>query len=310
MIQVHYRPITGLKPLHLALLGVAEVAGGIADFEARLSLPRMMVEHAVDDLGFWQFAERHDSELHLSAKGTRALSVWVATNKKGYWQFADDGTWLLGKGKFSFRPPLAFLDDAGFNPETGDVLSESEAKESLQAFYRQRAEIEKRISDKIIIRQLDAALQKNGELCDVIGAELSKAVTILQSNQMNQMISIWLTEALAGKQDSGNRSADGTLRKCRQVMAKAKEEGARTIRDREVALQSTTRALLGGWLKRKDGLLQSIAVADPNSLLIVSECGDVLWTEERPNPGIGEEVTSSKQSFFSNLGTLIGSLFR
>ena len=68
--------------------------------------------------------------------------------------------------------------------------------------------------------------------------------------------------------------------------------------------------MLGGWLKRREGLLQSIAVGDPNSLLVVSECGDVSWSEERSSVGIEEEGESAGQSFFASLGKLIGSFFR
>ena len=112
MIQVYYRPIEGLKPLHLALMGVMEVPGSPADFELRLSAERMMVDHAIDDLVSWNLAERANSNVVLTAKGKLSLSVWIATNKKKYWKFENAGTWLLGKGVFFFRSPLPLLSDA------------------------------------------------------------------------------------------------------------------------------------------------------------------------------------------------------
>jgi hypothetical protein len=310
MIQIIYRPLAGLKPLHLALMGVMEVPGGADDFESRLSLPQMMVEHAVDDLVSWKFAERNASQVVLSSKGKLALSVWVVTERKGCWQFEDDGTWLLGKGKFSFRSPLALLSDAGLDPETGEVLSDSKAKEILKSFYQKRAEIEKRISDKLIAKQLDEALPKKGNLTEIIDAELSKAVTVLQLNQMSKMALKSLGDALAGHGNSTQRSEGDMFRKCREAVAKTKEDCVRGIKDGETILYSATRVLLAEWLKRRDGLLKSIAETDPGSLLVVSECGDVSWIEERMvSEGVQAEV-ASEDSLFTSIGKFIGSFFR
>jgi hypothetical protein len=300
----------GLKPLHLALMGVTEVPGGAEDFESRLSLPRMMIEHAIDDLVSWKLAERNASQVVLSSKGKLALSVWVVTDKKGCWQIEDDGAWLLGKGKFSFRSPLALLSDAGLDPETGEVLSDSKAKEILKSFYNKRAEIEKRISDKLIAKQLNEALQKKGNLTEIISAELSKAVTVFQLNQMSKMALRSLGDALEGDGNSTQRSENDVFRKCREAVAKTKGECVRGIKDGETTLHSATRVLLAEWLKRREGLLKSIAEADPGSLLVVSECGDVSWIEERMVSERIQADTASEDSLFTSIGKFIGSFFR
>jgi len=300
----------GLKPLHLALMGITEVPGGAEDFESRLSLPRMMIEHAIDDLVSWKLAERNSSQVVLSSKGKLALSVWAVTDKKGCWQFESDGTWLLGKGKFSFRSPLALLSDAGLDPETGEGLSDSNAKEILKSFYRNRTEIDKRISDKLIAKQLDEALQKKGNLAEIIGAELSKAVTVLQLNQMSKMALRSLGDAMEDNGHAMQRSEDDVFRKCREAVAKTKGECIRGIKDGEAILHSATRVLLAEWLKRREGLLKSIAEADPGSLLVVSDCGDISWIEERMAPERIQADTASENTLFTSIGKFIGSFFR
>ena len=310
MIQIQYRPLIGLKPLHLALMGVTEVPGGAEDFEARLSLPRMMVEHAIDDLVAWKLAVRDSFQVALSSRGKLALSVWVVTDKTGCWQFEDDGTWLLGKGKFSFRSPLALLSDAGLDPETGEVLSDANAKEIVKSFFRDRTEADRRISDKVISEQLKEAIQKKANLTEIISAEFSKAVTILQLNQMSKMALKSLIDGLEGNRDSTQRSGDEVAKKLRDEVAQSKVEYTRTIKDREMNLHSARRVLLADWLKRMEGLLKSVAEADPGSLLVVSECGDVSWTEERSAPEAVEVDMPAEDSFFAGLGKLIGSFFR
>lgn len=272
MIQIYYRPLMGLKPLHLAVMGVMESSGDLDVMASRLALPLMMVEHAIDDLVSWKLADRKDSRVVLSVIGERSVNVWRVTDNNGYWQVKDDRNWLLGKGKFSFRSPLARLIDAGLDPETGEILSASEAEETLRSFYQKRATVDEQISGQHIAKRLARAIQKRQGLASVIGVELGNCVTVLQLNQVHKLINRGLGPSMASSRVSAPGSEDQEIQTIRQTLADTKDACLRSVKESDAALQAATRVWLAEWLGRRIGYLKTIIQADACSVLVVSEC--------------------------------------
>lgn len=314
MIRVHYKPLDALRPMHLALLASLNPPTSRLKVASNLSVPEMILDHAVDDAVAWSLVAQTGDALALTERGNRCVAVWAATDKRGFWEFEDGSGWLLGKGLFSFRKPLKSLDAAGLDAETGNLLAECDAKDRLKKYQRANLQLDVEIKQEALRHCLIQTFRDAKELAPVIEQALTQAKTRLQLNQLIRLAECALVELQQAGTDqllADRRNAIGDANK---MIKRLRHEVQWQIRDHESATQDLTRVLLAAWLAQQKGFLKEIAESEPDSLLVRSEFGDFSWMDERPIPEVEPNYQSpsspASTSFVDRVGEFIGSFFR
>ena len=282
MIRVHYKPLEALRPVHLALLASLDQPKSAKQVASNLSIPQMIIDHAIEDVTAWGLAESNGAEISLTERGNRCVAVWTATAKQGFWEFQDGTGWLLGKGVFLFRKPLKSLADAGLDPETGTVLSEQDAKARLKNIRNANLQLEKEIDRKVLRHAIIQAFEKEQHPTAIVEAALSKARTRLHLNQLCRLARSTISEIQQTNAKHLPHQQKEAIQESKNKVEQLEGELQWQIRDHEAEIQDATRVLLAAWLVNRDGFLKEIAAAEPDALIVRSDCGDFTWMEERP----------------------------
>ena len=290
MIRIHYKPLEGLKAIHIAVLASLKQPAGSKDLPLRLSIPQMMLDHAVDDLLAWSLVRPVAQNLVLTEQGNRCVAVWTTTDKRGFWEVKDGSGWLLGKGAFSFRKPLKSIEYANLNPETGDLVNEKDARERLKEQLLGHIQIEKEIKQESLRDQLLKGAQNGQELSGIIRDTLTRAKTRSQLNRLCRLAESALDQLLWSNVEHNGFPAKDNFAKFRATISAVKGELQREIRDEESKLQELTDVLLAAWLADRAGLLNEIARSEPGALVCRSEFNDFSWMEERPATKLPQEA--------------------
>lgn len=295
MIRIHYRPLEGLKPIHIAVLASLTQPADGKDVIRRLSIPQMMLDHALDDLLAWSLVRAVAQKFVLTGKGNRCVAVWTATDKKGFWEFKDGSGWLLGKGVFSFRKPLKSIKYANLNPETGDLVNEKDARERLKKQLLDHIQIEKEIKQEALRDQLLKGAKQGQDLSGIVRDSLTRAKTRSQVNQLCRLAESALDQLQHANVGLKGSLGKDTFAKIRATIPKVKGEFQREIRDQESNLQELTDVLLAAWLADRSGLLNEVARSEPGALVCRSECNDFSWMEDRPATRLPHEARIKPQ---------------
>lgn len=296
MIRVHYKPLDALRPMHMALLASLNLPMCRLKVASNLSVPHMVLNHAVDDAVAWSLIAQTGDALSLTDRGSRCVAVWAATDKRGFWEFGDGAGWLLGKGQFSFRKPLKSLNAAGLDAETGNLLVESDAKNRLKEYQCANLKLDEEIKEEVLRHRLIQTFQDAKELAPVIEQALTQARTRLQLNQLIRLAEYALADLQRASTDQSLADRTNSLVEAHKVIKRLRHEVQWQIRDHESAMQDVNRVLLAVWLAQQKGILKDIAESEPDSFLVRSEFRDFSWME-RP-------VTNKrrKKGFFKTIG--------
>lgn len=314
MIRVHYKPLDALRPMHVALLASLNPPTSSLKVASSLSVPQMVLDHAVDDAVAWSLVAPIGDALALTVKGNRCVAVWAATNKRGFWEFEDGAGWLLGKGVFSFRKPLKSLEDAGLDAETGNLLGENDAKSRLKEYQRATLRLEDEIKQEALRQCLIQAFQDGKDLAPVVEKSLVQARTRLQLNQLSRLAEGALVELQQAATEQPLKDRTNALGEAHKTIKRLIHEVQWQIRDHESATQEVTRVLLAAWLARREGFLREITESEPDSLFVRSEYGDFSWMDERPipdeEPPQQNNSSAAPDSVVDKIRKFIGSFFR
>lgn len=306
MITVHYKPFDNLRPVHLAVMAAAEAGLPSGELPVVFGLPDLVLQHARDDLAAWGFVSFHIGEICVLPAGSRCVSVWVATEQRGFWNFPNHDGWRLGKGVFFFKSPLSRLCDAGLDPETGLVLSHKEATARQRAFVSEIEALELEIQNGTASRILTSCFESDGDPSDPIAAWLGRARSRLHLNQLCRMMN---AAAEGGGLDDPSAHRRVTLaRRCIEEQRKLAE---RRLRDEQREMQPVQEVLMANWLSERSGLLRDLAEADPCSILIRSDSNAVARVRS-PETKVPESEVACDQSgrVMNGLRNLFRSFFK
>lgn len=266
MIEVHYRPLDYLGPLHIALLATLEKCGSVRSASAALGVPSRDFQCAGEELRDWDLLGGSVASPRLTPNGKRCVDAWRDTGKMGFWRFQSDSSWVLGTGAFSFRNPLASLDEAGLSPETGNCLSAADAKDLLARHQFQALKIDRQLERREIYQQLSKVLRAGGEAERVFHEGFENLLT----RRHLTLLSAQAEEALSDFQNGARplREADSAAR---AALKKAQKSSWRRIRKHEEEAAMVTNVLLAQWLRQRGRFLKQIAERQPNLVSVYSE---------------------------------------
>ena len=279
-LDVHYKPLAALKPAHLVVIGLLDGAKTLGQIERELPLPSAILHSALEDLLAWGLAENGSFKFQLTHSGSQCRLVWLATDKTGRWSFADDGSWLLGKGKFSFRPPISCLEEASLDCETGKIITVRDATKLVRSFFHQRQSVERDICENIIQKKLAEGANSDPNVAKLLRELLAGAATIRQLTQLSRQALSALSELFEATSKSPEPADSSKVKAVQEAVPKMVETIRWAIKKHEKAFQSASRILVADWLSKREGLLKSLAVESPSSLLVVSDCGDIILEYE------------------------------
>lgn len=273
----------------------------------------MILDHAVDDIVAWSLATLTGVTITLTERGKRFVSVWEATDQRGFWEFENGTGWLLGKGVFSFRKALKSLHDAGLESETGIILTKHDAKNKLKEYHLAKIQVDGQIKQNILRHSLIQAFEDAKDLATVIEQSLTLSRTRLQLNQLCRMAESALVELqqTAGEEKLAKRTT--LLCAALKTITRLKEEIPWQIRDQETVAQEVTHVLLASWLADQVGVLKDIAECEPEAILVRSDCGDVFWMEVSSpivEPDVLSQTASPADGLISGFLKKLSSFFR
>jgi hypothetical protein len=247
-------------------MAAAEAGLAPPELPVTFGLPELVLQHASDDLVGWGLA-RHDSgRLGLLPSGSRCISVWVATEQRGFWRFTDPEGWRLGRGVFFFRSPLSRLSDVGLDPETGAIISQEEARATHSTLIRDVDRLEQEMQDGTASRSLVSCFVSGADLSEKIATWLGRPRNRLHLNQLCRMMNAALNDF-----ESGDAEARGLVRFARRRIDEEREQAERRLRDEQRSMQPIQEVLIAKWLSARSGLLRDLAESDPCSILVRSD---------------------------------------
>lgn len=281
--DLHYRPLDHLGPLHLALLATLEKCGSVRSASAALGVPIRYFQCAGEELRDWDLLGGPVASPRLTPNGKRCVGAWRDTGKMGFWRVQSDSTWVLGPGAFSFRNPLASLDEAGLNPETGNCLSEGDAKALLAQHQCQARKIDGQLERREIYKQLSKVLRAGGEAERLFHEGFKNLMT----RRHLTLLSEQTEEALSDFQNGARplREADSAAR---GALKKAQKSSWRRIRKHEEEAAMMTNVLLAQWLRQRGRFLSQIAERQLNRVSVYAE------GEKRSRPPVGLQGKTRK----------------
>lgn len=307
-IKVIYKPLLALKPAHIAIVGVLEQQCQSANLSERLPLPPVVLEHCLEELIFWQLVKREKDTIALTAQGKRCLAVWTATQSRGYWEFEDDGKWLLGEGTFQFADTLLNLHSVGLDVETGEKVSEADAMRAIKDQQSARTDSETYVRSGKCVEELKAAIGRGGSIEDALEAILDRTNSILDLNRVCEQLSCISDFEVVN--DKLNRM------EFLKAISRKKSGQIRQIQRQQRKGQRAVWVILAQWYRQNDGLLGNLACKCPAALRCVSTVGVPLWEEEKKLPAFAEgderqpELANTNDGFLSWLGGVVSSVFR
>lgn len=267
--------MAALRPLHIALLAALETRSSVRVASVSLGVPARDFEFAAEELFAWNFLTGSPASLNLTQRGMRCVDVWRDTGKTGCWSFPTDSHWILGNGSFFFRKPLASLDEAGLNPETGECLSEGEA-EALLAEHQFNAQT---IAEQLECRALYHHLREVLEMGDEAGTLFDDAFENVQTRRQSTLLHQQAEEAFA-EVGSGGRTSWMVNSAAKRALSHARNKAWRKICEHEEEAETVARVLLARWLRQRDGVLREIAEEQPNLLTLYTEGCECRQTME------------------------------
>jgi len=266
MIRVHYRPLDALRPLHIALLAALETRSSVRSASALLGVPARDFEFAAEELLAWDLLTGSPASLNLTQRGMRCVDVWRDTGKTSCWSFPTDSHWILGNGSFFFRNPLASLDEAGLNQETGECLSEEDAEELLAEHQFNAQTIARQLESKALYHHLREVLEMGEDAGTLFDAAFENVQTRRQSTLLHQQ-----AEEVFAEFGSGGRTSWMLNSGAKRALSHARNKAWRKICEHEEEAETVARVLLARWLRQRDGVLRKIADEQPNLLTLYTE---------------------------------------
>lgn len=313
MITVHYKPLEALRPIHVSILALADKTSSLDSIGETLGVDSMLLEHATDDLVTWQMVSFEDHQVKLLERGVRCVAVWASTDRRGFWSIENDDLWILGKGVFSFRDPLKFLEDAELDPETGIVFSEAEATKSLKDYKRAVQRVEADIQEDAIRAKIIETSKTNGDLDEIIKTSLGGAKSRLHLNRLCRQAEAALADISQEEPHQKGRST-----KFKQILQQQQSRAEQSMIRQFRETDRFKKVLLASWLKQREGFLGEVASTEPNALLIRSDQGDLALLDETPleqtinhRPQVNHDSQlASNPSIFDDVFKFVGSFFR
>ena len=275
MIRVHYRPLDALRPLHIALLAALETCSGVRSASGSLGVPVRDFEFAAEELLAWDLLTGSPASLNLTQRGMRCVDVWRDTGKTTFWSFPTDSHWILGNGSFFFRKPLASLDEAGLNQETGECLSEEGAEELLAEHQFNAQTLARRLESRELYHHLSEVF----EMGEDAGTLFDDAFENVQTRRQSTLLHQQAEEAFA-EFGSGGRTTWTVNNGARRALSHARNKAWRKICEHEEEAETVARVLLARWLRQRDGVLREIAEEQPNLLTLYTEGYECRQTME------------------------------
>lgn len=266
MITVHYRPYEALRPIHIALMAAAEADLPLNHLPAMFGLPDLFLQHACDDLISWGFARSANGKIILQQIGKACVSVWVDTEQRGFWKFSEPLGWELGKGVFFFRSPLLFLNDAGFDPETGQIISSQQASVRLRSFFTETEKFERDFQIESVTRELKAIFRSDADPHPKIANWFGRPQNRLQLNQLSRVMKTSLHDC---NKDSGPLVQ--SARQANRIIDEQRKLAENRLRDEQRSMLLVHEALMAKWLSARTGLLRQVAENVPGSIFIKSD---------------------------------------
>ena len=272
MIRVDYRPLHSLSPLHQAILvAVDKLPSPVGSFDC-LSLPKILVEPALEDLLAWGFLVRKAGEYALLDPGKECVQVWKDTSMTGSWEIDDPVGWELGKGKFWILANCACLGDVGFNQENGRWTTYPDAVALHGKFKEVHIFLESGELQKMqgkLFGAVDPGLGKNNQpsLSEFIGSTL----TSMMDNPQLESAASQIRTGLDGLSNSDGLEAD--VAEARAGLEEALHGQREKLRWKSQELATAKDILLAHWLQQQQGLLGELAQKSPSSLMVESTFG-------------------------------------
>jgi hypothetical protein len=265
--------------MHIALLASLEAFGSVRKAAVSLGVPAADFEHASEELLDWGFLECSGASANLTRRGRRCVDAWRDTGKAGFWSFPSGSNWILGNGPFFFRKPLASLDDAGLNPETGACLSEGDAERLLDEHRSNARIVAGQLQRRELYHRLLEVLEAGHEARDVF----EEAFENVQSRRQSTLLHQQAEEALVDFGGGGPASwavKDGV----RRALKHAINSSLWRICGHEEEAETVRRVLLARWLRERAGVLREIAEEQPNLLTFSAEGCEPLQAVEGAKP--------------------------
>jgi hypothetical protein len=274
MLTIHYRPLDALRPLHVALLVALESRPDVPEAAAALGLPHRELECAAAELEAWAFLARVRGALQTTERGERCVRAWKDTKGQRVWSLAKHSEWVLGAGCFYFSRPLASLEEAGWDVEKGERLSEEDALERIQkehALTRVRKKGMGAPAREELLRQRLAEGEDWEEAWEdfFAGVQSSQELKKLEQQVRGVMAGLLLREGAGqsapfGASRAGEEEVDESL-------ARFLKQTRWQLWQRQQDLHAAREVLLAAWLGRQRGLVGRLARGEPGLVKVVCE---------------------------------------
>lgn len=308
-IKVIYKPILALKPTHIAVVCVLEQPCQSNELSGRLPLPEIVLEHVVEELSCWQLVARNGEGLGLTADGKFALTALKATQKNGFWDCADDGTWILGEGKFQLPETLTDLGSAGWNSETGEILNEATALNAIKERQAALAASDAYVSSGKCGDEITAALQKGRSFDEAVESMMDRAFSVIHLNRMSDQLVASLANSKSRKENHSESL---------KVISSQKKARLRRIQRLQRDGQRAVWVIFARWLRQRDGILGELVRQHPSAFRCVSTIGVPLWEDEKEpeTPTFSRfepqqsDAVNSNGGFLSWIGDMVSSILR
>lgn len=305
MIRVIYKPLRGLKPIHLATLAVLRGRDTLEAVQGRLMIPEIFVAEAVADLQAWGLIHKDDVLLRKTKQGQTCLDVWWTSGKLGYWEFHTDQSWVLGEGTFGLNSLHERLSDFGVDLETGAVLDRDQAKDE---FNRLQA---KTVSEEKFADQLDLLGRLVQQWISTGLAEPQETFNRIESiflslssrRHVNHLYGhgVRILSEIPGAASKDEKTRE-VLERITAAMKRFKKEALRgSVREHESRLRVQQEVLLAAWLSGRKGLLREIAESQPRALYVHCDHGGADAPGDHALP---EYVPDLDESRFGESGFL------
>ncbi|NJK91586.1 MAG: hypothetical protein HC904_07035 [Blastochloris sp.] len=270
-VKVIYKPLLSLKPTHIAMICVLDKPCQIKELSECLPLPNVILEHAIEELAFWQLVTENENGLELTNNGKVAFAVLQATEKNGFWKCEDDGKWILGEGKFELPETLVDLDSVEWNPETGEILSEATALNAIKESQSALTTSDAYASNGKCVSEFESALKDNGKLDEAVERIMAHTFSVLHLNRVSNELEDFISNLKLPKEDySGPLKIISTKKKNRMYQIQhLQRDGQRAIW-----------VILAQWLRQRSGVLGELIIQHPSAFRCISTIGIPLWEEE------------------------------
>lgn len=271
MIRVFYKPLKGLKPLHVATLAVLRGKDSLEDIQEKLKIPSIFVTEAVSDLLAWDLVCEDDGRLQKTKAGQNCADVWWGTRKRGSWEFHLDSSWVLGEGTFTLNSRIEHLSDVGVDFETGTVIDREQARQGLCQLQGSSdlAEFMEQLDSLVpLVRRLvaNSVSELRSQLVSIENA-FASASSRFQVNRMYGQIVRVLSEITGAA--SNDEKTQEVVAGITFVIQEFKQAALRgSVREREALRRRYEEVMLATWLSGRKGLLRQIAESQPRALYV------------------------------------------